>query len=123
MKTTSLLIGTALTCATLAAPAFAATAHPIVDGLAHANVARIDPPLLTRVVGPTELSSRYYGTEVTLRMTVDATGEPRDISVDSPRDPQLVRAMTKAVAQWRFTPGRKDGLPVATKVVLPIRLS
>jgi TonB family protein len=123
MKTISLLIGTALTCGTLAAPAFAATAHPIADSLAHASVVRIDPPQVMRVVAPTDLSSRYYGAEVTLRLTVNAAGEPRDITVDAPRDPALVRALTKAVAQWRFAPARKDGLPISTKVVLPIRLS
>ena len=123
MKTLSLLLGTALACGTLAAPALAATAHPLIDGLAHAGTPRVDPPTPTKVVGPTDLSSRYCGAVVTLRLTVEATGEPRDISVDSPRDPQLVRAMMKAVAQWRFAPARKDGLPIATKVVLPIRLS
>ncbi len=123
MKKISLLIGTSLTCGALSAPVFAATARPFAISAAQARAMHNDPPLVTKVVGPTDLSSRYYGTEVTLRMTVDAAGEPRDISVDSPRDPVLVRAVTKAVAQWRFTPGRKDGLPVATKVVLPIRLS
>ena len=123
MKTLSLLIGTALTCGTLAAPAFAATAHPVIDGLAHASTSRIDPPVPTKVVGPTDLPNRYYGALVTLRLTVDAAGEPRNISVDSPHDPKLAQAVMKAVAQWRFAPARKDGLPITPRVVLPIRLS
>ena len=54
---------------------------------------------------------------------MDAAGEPRNISVDSPHDPKLAQAVMKAVAQWRFAPARKDGLPITTRVVLPIRLS
>jgi hypothetical protein len=33
-----------------------------------------------------------------------------------------VKSLTAAVAQWEFTPVQKNGVPVATKVVLPLKL-
>lgn len=121
MKNTTLLLGAALLSGALAASAHASTS--IANYADNHNVARIDMPQPAQVVNPTGLPSRYEGATVTVLLTVDTAGAARDITVVSPRDPELVRAVTKAVAQWRFTPARKSGVPFATRIELPLRLS
>jgi protein TonB len=56
-------------------------------------------------------AAKIQGT-VTLRLVVDRNGEPRDVEVVKPLEPGLDLNAMQAVTQWRFEPGRKDGLAV-----------
>ena len=57
-----------------------------------------------------------------LRVLVNVTGLPEEISIArSSGYPSLDRAAEKAVQHWRFTPGTRDGKPVAMRVEVPIR--
>jgi iron complex outermembrane recepter protein len=123
MNKTPVILGAVLFCGALAVAAPAATNSPIDQYLAHYRVVRSDVPLPAKVVGPVDLSRRYIGSLVTIDLTVDASGQPRDISVVSRNDPELARAVISAVAQWRFTPAQKDGKPVEARIRLPIRLA
>lgn len=92
---------------------------------AHATVAqglKFDVPTVAHVVSPTNLSSRYRGTDVTLSFTLDVNGHPHDIRVLSHRDRNLEQNLVPAVAKWQFTPAKENGVPVSTKVILPIKL-
>ncbi len=73
--------------------------------------------VVTPTVGP-----EYYGATVQLEFIVDATGKPVDFSVKSATDDTLATTVVAAVKQWRFTPAEKNGQPVATKVVLPVKI-
>jgi TonB family protein len=55
-----------------------------------------------------------------LRMVVDAQGVPHRISVARPLGYGLDERAVDAVTKWRFTPGMRDGKPVATGVVVQI---
>ncbi|CAN5527753.1 hypothetical protein BH10ACI4_BH10ACI4_32260 [soil metagenome] len=55
---------------------------------------------------------------VLLRMVVDTEGVPRRISVVQPLGYGLEQKAVEAMAKWRFTPGMRDGKPVATGVVV-----
>lgn len=80
-------------------------------------------PVPVAVVSPSDIDTKYSGAKVELAFTVDAMGTPRDFSVVSSPDDALAKAVTDAVSKWRFTPALKNGTAVATKVLLPIRIS
>jgi protein TonB len=78
-------------------------------------------PVPVAVVSPS-VGPEFAGTTVQLEFVVDATGKPADLSVKSDVDLMLATAVTDAVKQWRFTPAMTNGVAVATKVALPIRI-
>ncbi len=78
-------------------------------------------PVPVSVVSPT-VGPEYNGATVQLEFVVDATGKPAEFSVKFATDDTLATAVVHAVKQWRFTPAVKDGLPVATKVTLPVKI-
>ena len=78
-------------------------------------------PLPIKVVAPT-VGPEYSGAVVQLEFVVGATGLPEQFSVKSSSDDTLNRAVVQAVKLWRFLPAEKDGVPVATKVSLPIKI-
>ncbi len=78
-------------------------------------------PVPVSVVAPT-VGSEYSGATVQLEFIVDAAGKPADISVKSAPDNTLATAVVQAVKQWRFAPAEKNGLAVATKVALPVKI-
>ena len=78
-------------------------------------------PVPVTVVTPT-VGPEYAGATLQLEFVVDATGKPAEFSVKSPADDTLATAVIQGVKQWRFTPVVKNGLPVATKVSLPVKI-
>lgn len=80
-----------------------------------------DIPVPVAVVAPS-VSPEFAGTTVQLEFTVDATGKPADFSVKSETDHALAVAVVDAVKQWRFKPAQPNGVPVATKVSLPVKI-
>ncbi|MEO7598321.1 MAG: energy transducer TonB [Opitutus sp.] len=80
-------------------------------------------PVPVAVVSPSDVSPRYVGAQVKLSFTVDTKGIPTGLSVVSSPDAALAKVVMDAVAQWRFSPAQKNGAAVATKVVLPVRVS
>jgi periplasmic protein TonB len=60
--------------------------------------------------------------KVQLRFTVNADGsvDPASIEVVAASVKALGEAAAKAVAKIEFVPGKKDGTPVASQVVMPI---
>lgn len=82
---------------------------------------RIGAPVPVTVVKPV-VGSEFAGTSVDLEFTVDVAGKPSGITARTPADATLVEELTRAIAQWRFEPLRRDGKAVPAKVVLPIRV-
>lgn len=79
-------------------------------------------PTPTTVVAPTDLPRSHIGAVVTLRLTVDAAGQPGNIRVLSDRDPALAKRLVAAVSQWRFSPARHNGVAVGATIELPLEL-
>ena len=57
-----------------------------------------------------------------MQFVVDTTGHTENVSVKSASDRGLADAVVDAVKQWRFEPAQLNGSPVATKVILPVRV-
>ena len=83
---------------------------------------RTDIPVPISVVMP-EVDSRFAGQQVVLEFVVDTTGKPTLITSASPSaDSELVASLQAAVERWHFAPALADGLPVARKVDLPVKI-
>lgn len=100
---------------------FAASAKS--DEQSYLEMCRKEPgvPVPIAVVSPS-VSPLYNGALVQLEFVVDAKGTPVDLAVKSAPDDRLAAAVLDAVKQWRFKPAERDGVPVETKVALPVRI-
>lgn len=63
--------------------------------------------------------AKYQGT-VVLWVVVGRDGRPRDIRVQRSLGMGLDEKAVEAIRQWRFEPGRKDGIPVAVQVNIEV---
>lgn len=90
---------------------------------AYLDSCRKDPgvPVPVAVVSPS-IGSEFNGGHVELEFVVDEAGVPAAFSVKSASDDALIRPVLVAVKQWRFKAAVVDGKPVATKVVLPVKI-
>lgn len=61
--------------------------------------------------------------EVDIKFTVDANGDVVDATVVKSSDPAFDDSALAAVRNWKFTPGKKAGQPVNTRMQLPIVFS
>ena len=50
------------------------------------------------------------------------SGLPVAFSIKSATDEDRATAVVQAVKQWRFLPAETNGVPVATKVLLPVKV-
>lgn len=84
---------------------------------------RTDIPVPVAVVKPA-VNAFYVGKTVKLEFVVDATGAVTNITPVSKASPELVEALSVALAQWKFAPARSaDGQPVSMKVSVPFRIT
>jgi TonB family protein len=82
---------------------------------------RTDIPVPLSVVAP-EVPSRHAGRVVEIEFVVNAAGRPEDMLLRSPASRDLEDSLRDAVAQWRFAPATRDGLPVARRVKVPFHI-
>lgn len=83
-------------------------------------------PAPVRVVVPSSavLTNKDDKTgSVDVTFVVDAKGKPTEISVAYASDEALVEPVIEAVERWQFIPATRDGVPVASKVLLPVRFT
>ena len=81
----------------------------------------VTPPKVVRQVKPAYTAeARRAGIQgvVGLECVVEKDGRPGEIRVARALDPGLDEEAVKALRQWRFEPGRKDGKPVRVRVEL-----
>jgi TonB family protein len=83
----------------------------------------IIPPSLTKEVKPEypaeALAAGYSGT-VTLECVVNTDGSVGDVRVLTSVEPSLDAEAVKALKQWQFKPGTRDGKPVPVAVTIEI---
>lgn len=58
--------------------------------------------------------------EVTVRLTVDTRGRPRDARIERSSDPLFDRAALRAAREMRFEPAQRDGHAIAMSILVPI---
>ena len=100
---------------------FAASAKTLEQSYIESCRKGTDIPVPIAVVSP-DVSGYDIGKTVQVEFVVDTTGHTSGISIKSSSDREFAEAVVDAVKQWRFTPALRNGAPVATKVVLPVRV-
>ena len=60
---------------------------------------------------------------VVMQCIVSREGVPTNIIVTEPLDEELDKEAVKALAQWRFEPGQKDGAPVSVRIPVEMTFS
>ena len=78
-------------------------------------------PVPVAVVTP-RVAPEFAGRTVEVLFTVNEKGQPTELAVSPSVEGDLASAVLAAVEQWKFQPAQRDGAPVATKVVLPVRV-
>ena len=90
------------------------------------HFAGLVPPAPLRSVQPfypLEMKVRGISGVVHLTCLVTESGEVRDPVLVSASDEAFVQPALAAVKKWSFKPARRDGVPVAMRVNLPIRFT
>jgi periplasmic protein TonB len=100
---------------------FAASAKSLERAYIENSPKNPEIPVPIAVVTPS-VAREYAGSTVEMEFTVDTTGKPTAFSVKSSPDSTLSAVVVDAVKQWRFTPAQANGIPVAKKVFLPVKI-
>lgn len=119
MKMKSVILTAALFGGLLSATSFA---NVVIESNPVSSPVKFEAPAPIKIVNPTGLFRRHEGATVTLSLTVDAAGQPHDIKLARGTDDNLTEKLLPAVAQWRFTPAKRNGVAVATRIELPVQL-
>ena len=82
-----------------------------------------EAPVPIKTIQPIELPSSHRGSEVSLSLTVDATGKPSNVRVANVRDQAAYQRIIATVSQWQFAPARKNGVAVPAKIQLPLEVT
>jgi TonB family protein len=117
MKMIKILVG-----AVLAGGIVSSTFANVETATAWPQVAQADKPTVAKVVEPTGVPQQMEGATIQVAFTVDQNGAPQHIRLLTSYNPALERSLLPALAQWRFTPVQKNGAPVSTRVVMPLKL-
>ncbi len=72
---------------------------------------------------PFELKKRGIKANAVIKFIVDTDGATRNIEIIEASHASFGKAAADAVAQWRYTPGIKDGQPVNTRLQIPISIN
>lgn len=82
------------------------------------------PRAVLRPIYPPRARLRKIEGSVTIEFTVDATGKVRQERITQSQPPEVFdHAALRAIRSWTFTPGRRDGQAVATRVIQTITFS
>jgi RNA polymerase sigma factor (sigma-70 family) len=91
------------------------------------NLAQLDKIPVARYqarpVYPFELSRAGITGEATIGIIVDPEGNVREAYTVKTTRPEFGTAATEAVQKWKFQPGQKGGIPVNTRLQVPIVFS
>lgn len=115
MKATALVLGALLT---LGSVAIGATQEPVYkpgDGITLPRVIKEVKPRYS----PSALKAKVQGT-VWLRAVVQSDGMVGDVQISRSLEESLDAEAIQAAKQWEFTPGTREGKPVAVEITIEL---
>jgi iron complex outermembrane recepter protein len=98
----------------------------LVPRVAAAQGHTVTPPVVSThvdAVYPTAATPQGKHADVVLVVTVDADGHVSDVKVRESGAPALDEAAIIAIRQWTFEPARRDGKPVASRILVPFHFA
>jgi hypothetical protein len=84
--------------------------------------ATFEKPAPVKTIQPILVPTSHRSSTVNLTMVIDQAGKPRDIHIADVRDEAAYKSVIDTMAKWEFSPARKNGVAVATRVHLPLEL-
>ncbi len=106
-----------LTAASLSTTAFAGGTEACCTAAAKVAAQK---PVPVEVVGVTNLPRDFRPQVVEVELTIDESGQPRDVKTLGFVDRKASSRIVAAISQWRFKPSTVEGKPVAGRYVLPL---
>ena len=87
----------------------------------HADV--LTPPVCIKKVEPNYSVNRSFSGDVKVNLIVDDWGRPTDITIPESAGAVLDQEIIRAVSQWEFKPGTKNGqaVPTPAKITVSFR--
>ena len=85
---------------------------------------KLEPPVVVRTfvpVYPDDLRREGVTGVVMISCVVDVHGNVTDLAVARTTNPAFNDAALEAMKKWKFKPAVLDGVPVARKVVIPLK--
>ena len=82
-----------------------------------------DHPTIVRAVEPRipdELRKTIFSAKVIVEFQVNTKGNVDDVHVIYASQPGLKKHVERALTKWKFEPKEEEGVPVTTKVRMPI---
>jgi TonB family protein len=93
-------------------------------GITLVATAAVTPPRPVEAPAPAyppELEDTGKSGEAVIELTITPEGRVTQPRVESADHPAFGQAALAVLEQWRFEPARRDGVPIARKVVLPFQ--
>jgi len=81
------------------------------------------PVRMVAPVYPYELKRDGVTGVVTLVFEVDDKGNVQDPKVQKSTNPKFDQPALDAIVKWKFKPARKDGVPIQTKLAIPLQFT
>jgi periplasmic protein TonB len=83
----------------------------------------LEPPVPMRTVAPQypfEMRRAGLTGKVNITGVIDESGRASDLKAENASDHRFVQPSLRAVGQWTFKPAQRDGVPITTRVRIPI---
>ena len=93
-------------------------AVPVPDDVYRVRDRGVSPPVLVRSVYSEYTPEAKVRGSVILRAIIDPKGAGPDVRILRSLEPSLDIAASRALAQWQFQPGTRDGEPVSVAVTV-----
>lgn len=91
--------------------------------MARAVMERAVPVRMSAPDYPYELKRDGVNGVVTVVFSVDENGNVVDPEVQKSTNRGFDEAALKAIAKWKFRPARQDGVPVKSKLAIPLQFT
>jgi protein TonB len=104
------------------ASAFAGVLFSSASAITTTPAATFEAPAPIKTAEPVLVPSSHHGSMVNVTMTIDQAGKPSNIRVANVSDQAAYKRFVDSVKKWEFSPARKNGQPVSTRVELPVEV-
>lgn len=104
------------------ASAFAGVLFSSASAITTTAAAKFEKPAPLKTVEPILVPMSHPNSTVNLTLVIDRNGKPSNIRVANVSNQAAYKNIIDTVSKWEFSPGRKNGEAVTTRVELPLEV-